>query len=528
MQNLTLKKIMGFTLIEVLASVGILVAFLTAALVSFTSTQNLSANSQQQAAVLQGATAELEEIRARSFSNILDWYYADAGADQIFENRIFKLSDADDNVYAAGGTLLTDISNQGTNAPSFSGERAWHASFVYRDRVWVLGGRFSGGVPTNDIQRWNGAQWQTITFDSTSPFVTWPARTGLAAVVYNDDILVLGGNGITTYYNDVYLMDSADAANADPANDTTLSWVRQTASAQWTPRYGHAAVVFQNEIWVLGGYGDDPDAPGTSTVLNDIWKSADGISWTRVTTAAPPNFWSARANHTAVVFNNQLWIIGGRDANNIPVSDPIWYSSDGETWNELTPIKPGWATGPDFPDYTWQNRFAHAAAILEDKIWIVGGNLGGNLLNDMWWTDDLDFTADKQTWTRGTDNVWGAGGGRQGHTAVVYEGKIWLLGGLDAGGFSAGASWSYGAGRMYQVDIAVSWKQRSGRIVGEDNGGSAGTESTYALNGVLDASVGEDTDAYGGNNNSQLDSPVHIRGLIANRGSPGRVYLGRE
>jgi len=58
----------------------------------------------------------------------------------------------------------------------------------------------------------------------------------------------------------------------------------------------------------------------------------------------------------------------------------------------------------------------------------------------------------------------------------------------------------YGNARLYEVRVTVSWRQKSGRILGEDAN----------FNGSLDA--GEDQ-----NGNMQLDSPAEIVTLISRR-----------
>ena len=73
------------------------------------------------------------------------------------------------------------------------------------------------------------------------------------------------------------------------------------ASNHWSIRYEHTAVVFDDKMWVLGGFD------GSST-LNDVWWSVDGASWTEVTAS---NHWSARYYHTAVVFDGKMWVLGG-------------------------------------------------------------------------------------------------------------------------------------------------------------------------------------------------------------------------
>jgi hypothetical protein len=56
-------------------------------------------------------------------------------------------------------------------------------------------------------------------------------------------------------------------------------WIQSASSAPWSGRYGHTSVVFDNKIWVIGGYNGN-------NLLNDIWYSSDGINWTLATNFA--------------------------------------------------------------------------------------------------------------------------------------------------------------------------------------------------------------------------------------------------
>src|SRR3989338_3258283 len=96
------------------------------------------------------------------------------------------------------------------------------------------------------------------------------ARRLHTSVVFDDvtgpKIWVIGGlDASSVRKNDVWY--SSDGVN----------WNMATSNAGWTPRYGHASVVFRDpadnidKIWVFGGYD------GTS--LNDVWCSQDGIAW---------------------------------------------------------------------------------------------------------------------------------------------------------------------------------------------------------------------------------------------------------
>jgi N-acetylneuraminic acid mutarotase len=57
-------------------------------------------------------------------------------------------------------------------------------------------------------------------------------------------------------------------------------------------------------------------------MLNDAWYSADGKTWTQATAAAA---FPARASHSSVVFNNEMWVIGGENKSANPLDD-VWES----------------------------------------------------------------------------------------------------------------------------------------------------------------------------------------------------------
>ena len=499
----------GFTLVETLASMGILVVFLTATLVSFNATQNLSETTQQQSAVLQAAKAKLEEMRARDFKQILSWYNTDAGSDGIYENRAFEIKDSYGNKYGTGSISLIDVYNNNddpndavddTVYPDWArvnplapwGTRSGHALTVFNGKIWVLGGYGGSGAEFNDV--WcseDGVTW--IQVDTSASPEMWAPRQSHAAAVFDNKIWVLGGWAFIggQYFSDAWY--SADGA----------IWAKATGSAAWGKRFGVKSVSFNNKIWVLGGYAP---APGSAR-FNDAWYSEDGVSWSLANGAA----WGAgggRGQHGAVVFNNKIWILGGYNNSNNYLND-IWNSSDGATWIKVTNNAP------------WSQRGQSGAVVHDGKMWIFAGGNSVGQLKDMW------YSKNGTAWTQVFDVPWGP---RNGSDSVVFGGKIWVLGGfLNSGQRFGDVWWAYGADRMYQADVVIAWRERNSRIIGEDNGkqGQAGEDPARALNGVLD-NWGAGTDTEDANGNGVLDSPIHLTGLIANRGYPSQVYLGRE
>jgi hypothetical protein len=58
-----------------------------------------------------------------------------------------------------------------------------------------------------------------------------------------------------------------------------------------------------------------------SSRRNDVWYSVNGESWTCANDSAG---WSKRYDHTSVVFDNKMWVLGGYVESNI--ENDIWYS----------------------------------------------------------------------------------------------------------------------------------------------------------------------------------------------------------
>ncbi|MBN2464015.1 hypothetical protein JXD38_00110 [candidate division WOR-3 bacterium] len=67
----------------------------------------------------------------------------------------------------------------------------------------------------------------------------------------------------------------------------------------------------------------------------------------------------------------------------------------------------------------WSARSGHSSVVFDDKVWVIGG-AGGN---DVW------CSADGVAWSLTTAGAqWS---GRGGHTSVVFDNKMWVIGGSD-------------------------------------------------------------------------------------------------
>jgi hypothetical protein len=271
--------------------------------------------------------------------------------------------------------------------------RCGHTSVVFDSRIWVIGGMVEDSLNyfhyVNDV--WystDGVNWTCATNSAE-----WSPRAGHTSIVFDNKIWVLGGIDEQGTKGDVWF--SLNGAN----------WTCATESAPWSPKYGHTSVVFDNKMWVLGGC----EAPFHEK--NDVWFSSDGASWICATDSAE---WPSTSYHTSVVFDNKIWIIGGTRSVNGWV-DFIWYSLDGVNWTCVTdPAR-------------WSRRYGHASVVFDNKIWGLGGteNMDWpiNYFSDVW------YSINGLSWNCATSLAsWPA---RAFFTSVVFDNKIWVLGGKN-------------------------------------------------------------------------------------------------
>lgn len=167
-----------------------------------------------------------------------------------------------------------------------------------------------------------------------------PQRVFYGAVVFQNKIWIMGGYDGKRYYNDVW--NSADGVN----------WTRVAENVAWSPRSVGVITVFNNKLWLFGGGVIDGDTSNNANSYKEAWISSDGISWKRTTS----NF-DRKWGGTPVVFDGRLWLVGMNRGN--AFASAVWMTEDGETWRELTA--------------PWSPRGAVAAWVFDGKLYITGG-----------------------------------------------------------------------------------------------------------------------------------------------------------
>ena len=234
---------------------------------------------------------------------------------------------------------------------------------VYKDKMWIVGGDANQGHYHNDV--WNSDDGRVWHYVNNGKPVPWRPRCHHHTVVFNDRILVMGGQtspqfaeAEEKFYNDVW--STSDGIN----------WEKiETQGDIWTPRglIGGSAVL-NERIWMLGGGTYDTPTTPERKHYNDVWSSGDGARWTLHTANAP---WASRSMHDVAAFDGKLWVLEGSwaaEGQRSRNQNDVWYSSDGVNWTEL-------------PGTPWKPRHAASVFVHDNALWMVAGN---NMESDVW------------------------------------------------------------------------------------------------------------------------------------------------
>ncbi len=224
-----------------------------------------------------------------------------------------------------------------------------------------------------------------------------------------------------------------------------IEWQQVTAEAP--AGFGQAAVFFQGKFWLFGGR----HAEGFSAA---IYSSEEGKNWHCCCECAP---WPARAHHAVLEFDGRLWLLAGENEEGL--LDDCWTSLDGLHWHIVTQtmgtgglsrfsalsfaerlwlIAGRDEKGPSarvfcsrngkvwqqVPKPGWAPRQGAACAVFQGRMWLSGGV---NRFNESY--ADLWYSCDGLRWYRQLEQApWLP---RNGHALVVNGGALWLLGGAD-------------------------------------------------------------------------------------------------
>jgi len=201
-------------------------------------------------------------------------------------------------------------------------------------------------------------------------------------------------------------------------------WTRITAKAPFAPRDGAGAIVFQNKMWLIGGWnpGDKKHFPRICN--NEVWNTSDGKNWTLIKPNTfldqsfdPANDWEGRHTAGYAMFKEKLWIIGG-DVNQGHYHNDVWNSSEGKVWTRVTEKVP------------WGPRALHYTLAFQGKLWVMGGQtVPGFAKADEVFYRDIWNSDDGVNWRKvdPQEPYWPQRGMIGG--AAVFRGRMYVMGG---------------------------------------------------------------------------------------------------
>jgi hypothetical protein len=205
-------------------------------------------------------------------------------------------------------------------------------------------------------------------------------------------------------------------ANADQTTPMTietkpmLNWTKVTPAAEWQARDSQGELVFNDRLWIMGGWHDSFVAPP-----RDVWSSSDGQRWNLVTREAP---WKHSDLPMTLVFKDKMWLMGGWYNGRLPghsASNEVWSSTDGENWEQVTSYA------------QWTPRIAAAVVEFKGMMWVLGGHENYYFGDDLHLKNDVWYSGDGKTWTRATNSApWAPRAYLQ---AAVLNGRIYVFGG---------------------------------------------------------------------------------------------------
>lgn len=189
---------------------------------------------------------------------------------------------------------------------------------------------------TSDFQK-----WETISTSSNLP-----KRFFYRPFVFKDKIWIIGGEDKATKFGDIW--NSADG----------ITWTKRREAAGFGKRSGSQIVELNGTLYLLN---------------NDVWSSTDGLDWKLVTNEIVKG--EEIFGYTAIVFDGKIWLLGCN--RNGRFASEVLASGDGKTWTaERAP---------------WSPRGGIAAVVFDNKIYMTGGKYGGTpdqvefiYSNDLW------------------------------------------------------------------------------------------------------------------------------------------------
>jgi N-acetylneuraminic acid mutarotase len=256
--------------------------------------------------------------------------------------------------------------------------RTAHAVVSTGSAIFAFAGTGEGGAPVRQVERWGGERWQVVA-QLPGPGLNAPAAAAVGETIY-----VIGGFETDT---------NVPSSRVHVFTQEDGTW--REAAPLPAPRGGHAAVVHDGKIHVLGG------GNSRSTIADHSQYDPATNAWREL--APLPR---AEGSPAAVVFNNKIHALGGRSGGS-DFGDVYIYDAASDAWAAGPSIEPRGVMGAVVyrgaihlfggesqarrenlaevlrldPDAQWRRaadmptaRSFARAVVLGDAVYVVGGS----------------------------------------------------------------------------------------------------------------------------------------------------------
>lgn len=274
-----------------------------------------------------------------------------------------------------------------------------HASVVYDDKIYVIGGDSVDGKRRNTVYFADILPDGTVGTWMENPTPLPEVRADFEAVAWNGFVYVLGGSTTGGAYLNTVLY-------AQIQSDGTLGdWMTTTSLP--TTVAGYASVVWNGRIYVvIGGW------PGWKGEVHFAEINSDGSigDWNPTSSLPQP-----RRAPAVAIRNDVIYVIGGQYPSTVYHSTVYNASvdSDGSIG--------AWSTTTSIP-----TNIQNAKAVLvDDDIYVVGGD-DGYVILDTVFRPSVNPDGTIESWTQVEDNLPEP---RTIHACVVSQRRIYVLGG---------------------------------------------------------------------------------------------------
>ena len=180
------------------------------------------------------------------------------------------------------------------NSDSHPSNRSLHSAAQHKQSMYIFGG-YDGNYRVNDFYEFHFPTKRWINLRPNEPGSAPSPRDRHTAVVYNNSLYVFGGFDGSSKKNDFH-----------GYNFETKSWSSVPVAAGFPPsaRHSHCAVVYENSMFIFGGYD--------SCYKNDLIEY-NFVTETWSSVSCRGRVPRARYRATCVVHEDNMIMFGGHD-----------------------------------------------------------------------------------------------------------------------------------------------------------------------------------------------------------------------